>query len=241
MNTLASENPHEFIVLQKTARLTGFLYLVFAALGIYSFAYVQPKTIVVGDFSGTAEHMLANEFLFRTGVIANLLTDVLFVVIVLLLYRLFKHIDLYQAKLMSALVIVSVPVAIISDALDMTALSVFKGEVLSSMTHEQSHQWAMVFIKLGRIAGQLITLLWGLWLFPLAVLIYRSKMIPKIFAVLLVLNGMGYLVNCFVFVLFPEHLKTISPFLMVTYMVGEIPLIFRLIIKGIRVPRSRAL
>jgi hypothetical protein len=224
--------------LRSTARLTGFLYFVFAAIGIYVFAYVQPQIIVRGDAAATGRNMLAKEFLYRTGLLGDAITAVLFVVIVLLFYKLLKHINQHRAQLMVALVVVSVPIAIAADVIEMTALAIFKGDILANTPREQAQDLAMVFIKISGNCGQMLTLFWGLWLFPLGMLIWASGFIPKIFGVLIIVNGVGYVVNNITFILFPGHLAAVSAVIFPTYFLGELPLIFWLLIKGVRGERK---
>ncbi len=89
--------------LKKTARVAGLLYFIFAITAVYGFMYVYPKIMVPGDTVATVKNMLANEFLFRTGIAGGMITHTLFVFVVLFLYRLFKHVNEHQAKLMVAL------------------------------------------------------------------------------------------------------------------------------------------
>jgi len=92
--------------IKKTARFAGLLYLIWVITGIYGITYVPSQTIVRGDTVATANKILANEFLFRTGIINDIISNTIFVFLVLLLYRLFKHVNERQAKLLVALVIV---------------------------------------------------------------------------------------------------------------------------------------
>ena len=65
-------------------------------------------------------------------------------------------------------------------------------------------------------------------------LVYKSGFIPKILGVLLFVNGLGYMISSIKFVLFPEFLPAVSKIVYPTYFIGELPLIFWLMIKGIR-------
>jgi hypothetical protein len=219
---------------RRTAQLAGVLYLIFVILGIYGFAYVRPKIMVPNDPAATAHNMIANEFIYRTGFLASAVSTVLFIAIVLILYRLLKHVNVNQARMMVSLVIVSLPVAIMSDTLEITALRLVKGDVLTSFTTEQAQQVASILMKISGNSGQMLTLLWGLWLFPLGFLVYRSGFIPKIFGVLLVINGLGYVINNFSFLLFPEAQPTVVKFIFPTYFLGELPFTFWLLLKGVR-------
>lgn len=224
--------------LRNTARLAGFLYLILAVTGFYVFMFVQPKLISGTDAAATARSMLANEFLFRMSKAAGVVTSFLFVIIVLLLYRLLKQVNQHQAKLMVALVIVALPVAFTGDALEVTALNIFKGNILKSVPPEQAQDMGMTMIKISQYAAQMLTVYWGLWLMPLGWLVYKSGFIPRIFGVLLIINGLGYIIHCFTFILFPEQLKTVLKFIFPTYFIGEIPFILWLLIKGVSVQKD---
>lgn len=222
----------------KTARLVGVLYFIFAAIGIWGYMYVHPATIAAGDAAATAKKMLDNEMLFRLSKAAGVISLVLFILIVLLLQKLLRHIDRFQAKLMVVLVVVSLPVGLMVDAMEITALSIFKGSGLKAFSPEQAQEIAMTLIKTGSNAGQILTLLWGLWLFPLGYLVYKSGFIPRIFGVLLVINGIGYVIHSFTFILFPDQMKTVLTYIFPTYFAGEIPFIFWLLLKGVKTPRT---
>ena len=75
---------------KKTARIAGVLYLILAITGAYGIIFIPSKIIVPGDAAATASKLLANEFLFRTGIINDLISNIIFVFLVLVLYRLLK-------------------------------------------------------------------------------------------------------------------------------------------------------
>jgi hypothetical protein len=178
--------------------------------------------------------MMANEFLYRTSFVANAITNILFVAIVLTFYRLLKQINMNQARMMVALVIISLPIAFMTDVLEITALTIVKGGLLTSFQTEQAQQVALTLVRISGNSGQMLTLLWGLWLFPLGSLVYRSGFIPKIFGILLFINGTGYVINNVTFLLFPELQPMVVKFIFPTYFIGELPFIFWLLIKGVR-------
>jgi hypothetical protein len=221
------------ISLKKTARLAGLLYLLLALAAIYGFFYVSPKIMVSGDINATARNMVTHESLFRSSIASDLIANILFVAVVLLLYRLFKQVNEYLAKLMVCLVVVAIPIALFGGALQVTALGIIKGAVGSFQT-VQLPQLAEMFIKLDSYSGQVITIFWGLWLLPLGLLVYKSVFIPKIFGILLIINGFGYIITSLTFILSPGYLATVSKFMFPTYFVGEIPFIFWLLIVGVR-------
>lgn len=84
---------NNFVTLKRTAQLTGFLYFLFALIAIYGYMYVGQKIFVAGDIAATAKNMLANEFLFRTSLAGDIITNILFVVVIILLYHLLKQVN----------------------------------------------------------------------------------------------------------------------------------------------------
>ena len=189
--------------------------------------------MVRGDINATAKNMVAHESLFRSSIASDLIANILFVAVVLLLYRLFKQVNEYLARLMVFLVVVAIPVALLGGGLQITALGIIKGDV-GTFQPAQLQQLVQTFIKLDSYNGQMITIFWGLWLLPLGVLVYRSVFIPRILGILLIINGFGYIITSLTFILFPGYLATVSKFMFPTYFVGEIPFIFWLLIVGVR-------
>jgi hypothetical protein len=78
-------------------------------------------------------------------------------------------------------------------------------------------------------------ILFGVHLLLIGYLAYRSGFIAKVFGLLLVVAGLGYLVDGFVLVLVPGPSISIGQFTFV----GEVALIFWLLIKGSRKNFSR--
>jgi uncharacterized membrane protein YkvI len=84
---------------KRTARIAGWLYLLLALTGVYSLIYVPSTLIVSGDATATADNIASSELLFRTGILSGLISNVIFVLLVLALCRLLKDINHKQAIL----------------------------------------------------------------------------------------------------------------------------------------------
>jgi hypothetical protein len=72
---------------------------------------------------------------------------------------------------------------------------------------------------------------WGLWLFPLGLLAYRSGSIPRILGVLLIIGCFAYLTNSFTSLVLPQYEDTISRWVSPLQAV-ELLFIFWLLIMG---------
>ena len=224
--------------LKKTARLTGLLYLFLAITGAYSIMYVPSQTIVRGDAVATANNILANEFLFRTGIVIHLISVTLFLFLVLVLYRLLKQVNEHQAKLMVALVIVQVPIVFLIETCRITSLLILKGEVLKALDTEQLQDLAFLFLKVHGYGISTVEIFWGLWLIPLGQLVYKSGFIPRVFGVLLIIAGIGYIIDSFTFMLFPGiRVFTRQPAFIFSA-IGEVSMILWLLIKGTKAQKT---
>lgn len=222
------------ISLKQQARFTGIMYILFAASAIYGYMYAMKQINVSGNIVATAKNIVAQESLYRTSIATGVITNILFVIVVLMLYHLLKQSGIQMARLMVGLVMIGIPVVLVAVATKVTALYILKGEILTSFSTQQVQEIATGFIRLGNFGAQLSTILWGLWLFPLGLLVYRCGFIPKLLGILLMVNGVGYVVTGFAFIILPDLHGTISKVMYPTYFLGEIPFMLYLAIKGIK-------
>ena len=81
--------------LKKTARVAGFLYLFIALTAPYGLIYVPSQIIVKGNAIATANNILNNEFLFRTGIVSDLISQIIFIFLVITLYKLLRQVNEY--------------------------------------------------------------------------------------------------------------------------------------------------
>ena len=223
----------ETTTLKKTARLAGLLYFFWILTGLYGLLYLPSQTIVKGNAVATAEKILANEFLFRTGIVNDLISSVLWIFMVLVFYRLFKSVNEGQAKLLVAMVIVQIPVTFIMGAFSMATLMILKGEILTTFELDQRRDLAMLFIKIGDYGILTMEMYWGVWLFPLAILTYRSRFLPRFLGVWLIITGCFYVIFSFIGLLLPQYYDMVlnSPFALPAE-VGELAFMLWLLIMG---------
>lgn len=222
--------------LKRVARITGFWYLLWAITGMYSVMYVSPKIIDSRDAVATGANMLAHELLFKTLIINDLLSIVLTLVMVWALYRLFEHVSERQAKFMVALLIVTLPAAFIMEAFNIASLMTFKGEVLTTFDVAQRQDLGLLFLKLNDYATIAFTAFWGLWLFPLAILVYKSRFLPRLLGVWLAINGLAYVILSLTSLLWPGYRSVVFNYGMPA-MFGELAFALWLVARGANVQR----
>lgn len=223
--------------IKRTTRRAGLLYLALSIVAMFSFFYLRPRFVISGDAAATASNILADERLYRTGLLLDLFGQLVFIAVVLALYRLFKDVDRTQARLMLALVGTGIAVQVASQALNVAPLILLGGaDYLSVFTRPQLEALAYGSLTLFGKQGDLLTAFWGLWLFPFAVLTIRSGFLPKFLGVLLILSGGAYVVSCVTAVVFPAALGALSKFLFPLYF-GELIVVLWLAFVGAK-PRA---
>src|SRR5918911_5183657 len=100
--------------LERTARLTGFLYLMTIPIGIFGALYVPATLNVPGDAAAIANNIIASEPIFRLGIVSNLLAPVILTVVVLRLYKLLRPVDKNVALLMVMFLLLGAAIAILN-------------------------------------------------------------------------------------------------------------------------------
>ena len=85
-----------------------------------------------------------------------------------------------------------------------------------------------LLLEMHEFGSYVAVIFWGLWLFPLGVLAYRSGFMPKTLGVLLIVAGFGYVADSFMYFLAPESLVPLSDFLFI----GEVTFTLWLVFMG---------
>jgi uncharacterized protein DUF4386 len=190
---------------KRQARLAGAFYLLCALTAPFGLIYVPSVLIVRGDAAATAANIRADEMLFRGGIAVGLFSMVAFLFAVLALYRLLCSVDKVQAALMAILGAFSLPISLVSAATDLVTLNLLhRADLLTALGARQLDAVAVSFLSLGGPLVAASELFWGLWLLPFGVLVMRSRFLPRILGVLLVVNGVAYVVLSFTAILLPE-------------------------------------
>ncbi len=174
------------------ARVAGVLYLllgVTSALGLN----IPSAFMVDGDAAATVARIESSQFSYRLYAISGLASQIIFVFLALALYQLFKGVSRRQASLMVALVLVQVPMTFANSLCGFAPLVLLNGaDYWSAFDKHQLDALTMGALRLASYGEHAVMALWGLWLLPLGLLILRSKFIPRVLGVLLLIGGFGW-------------------------------------------------
>ena len=227
-----------------TARTAGLLYFVNGAAGFFSYMIVSKNLIVQGNATATANSILASEMLFRVGIVSELVGAVAFIFLAITLYRLFSGVNKTQASLLVAFILVASAIMFLIPLNEIAALALFHDAgFLSVFQKQQLDAQAMLFLQLHDQGVIVVSIFWGLWLFPFGVLVMRSGFIPRILGVLLIAAYFGYVANALTLLLMPNYAPAVN-LMSVVYVVlaaaGEGSTQLWLLIKGVKMPRLAA-
>jgi hypothetical protein len=196
---------------------------------------------VRGNAAGTSNNLAAHEWLFRFGIVSQLLCAAGWIFVTLALYRLFKAVDQGLAVLLVILGgLLPVPIFFLNAVNDAAALLFVRGgDFLTVFDKPQRDAFAVLFLNLHHQGDLVNQIFWGLWLVPFGLLVCKSRFLPRILGIWLLAGCFGYLAISFTGLLFPgyEHKVYTYAQLLIT---SEVGIMLWLVIMGAKEQRLAA-
>jgi hypothetical protein len=205
-------------------------------IGFFAMGYVPGKLIVRGNAAATANNIAASETLFRLGIAGELIGQAGFIFVALALYDLLKGVNRRHASLMVILIALSIPIAFLNELNSFAALVLVRGaDFLSTFDKPQRDALAMLFLNLHGRGIVVAEIFWGLWLFPLALLVYKSRFLPRFLGIWLALAGFAWVILSLTGILLPQYADKVNTYSQPAVL-GEIAFMLWLLIKGAKPP-----
>jgi hypothetical protein len=135
--------------------------------------------------------------------------------------------------------LVSVPITMLNELNQFAALLLLSGDgYLTVFDADQLYAQVMFVLNLHEHGIHISGIFWGLWLFPMGYLVFKSGFLPRVLGILLIIGCFGYIWDSIRFFFFPD----IKPIVLYTFW-GELLLPLWLLIKGVNVEqwKKRAL
>jgi hypothetical protein len=176
---------------RKTARMAGLFYLIFILTTVLA-SYIRGRFIVPGDAAATAINIMSSPELFRVGFVTELVSAVFFVLAAWALYVLLKTVNKNLALLFLLLNLGGVAVECLNALNLFAALQFLSGtNYLNVFQTDQLQAMAMSSLNLYTNGFLIAQIFFSAWLLPLGYLVYKSRFLPRLLGLLLILDFFG--------------------------------------------------
>ncbi len=219
------------------ARIAGFLYLIVIVGGIFAEIVVRGQLVVRGDAAATAHNIMTHQMLFRLGFAVELFYCMCNLPMAVIFYNLFKVVDKNVTLLMLFLDLVVNTIESVSILAHYAPLLLLGGgHHLGAFTAEQLQALSYLSLEFFEHGFAVALAFFGIDCLALSYLIYRSNFLPRILALPLAIEAVGYLVNSFALFLAPDLQRVIFPYFVVTA-IAEVALCLWLLLMGVNEQR----
>lgn len=218
---------------QVAARVAGLLYLAIIAGGLFAEAFVRGALVVPGDPASTAANILEQESLYRFGFAVHLAYLVCAVAVSVILYDMLRRVGPGLALLALCLNLVGIAVEASSLLHLVAPLRILGDPALAALPPAQLQAMAYVPARLFASGFGLGLVFFGGFCIAVGTLIARSRFLPRLLGLLMVLAGVCYIVNSFAGFLSPALGARLFPWILLPCLVAELALALWLLIKGV--------
>ena len=216
---------------KKTARIAGFLYFMYFITSVIATLF---GNFVFVDAPATLNTMIAHESSFRTGLVISLFSAVFFLLAAWALYVLLKPVNKNLALLFLLLNLGGFVIWCLSTLNLFAGLLFLSGaDYLKVFQPDQLQAQATLFINLYKNGTVIAQIPYGIWLFPLGYLVFKSGFLPKILGIFLIADFFGQLIFVMQRFLLPGYEVISYPCSVVSF-IAEISLTLWLLIKGVQ-------
>jgi hypothetical protein len=219
------------------ARAAGLAYLIMAvASGFWYGSWLSFRTAGDGALLG---HLRDGRFIFELSLAAGTFGFIAYLVAAALLLRRYGAEAGFAAGLLFAFVVASAPLSMAAVGKQLELLPLLDATGPSA---ENAQAQVAAILRGFDALMQLSTLFWGLWLFPLGWLAWRSGGLSRVAGAFLTLSGAGYLLG-FILPLLKTAVTVPPPVgtaIAAAVVLGELVAIVWLLLGGGRAPKTAA-
>lgn len=216
---------------RRASVIAGIGLLLMAVLAAFGELVVLQDLVTRGDATQTANNIMNSEGMFRLSIASLFLVAVLDLIVAWALFIVFEQVNRTLSLLAAWFRAIYAGILLVAISQLVGVISILSNPgYFTGFSTEQLH--AQVLLSINSYYGiwHAGLLLFGLHLLLLGYLAYRSEYVPKVVGILLVIAGLGYAVDSVGPVLSSGYTVELAMFTFV----GEVVLIFWLLIKGRR-------
>lgn len=225
---------------QRTAaRLAGFVHVFVMPFALFPAFYVWPRINVPNDAAGTAANLITFERLYRIGIVSELITWALDIVLLLALYVLLRQVHKHHALLAAFFRIVETSILLVTTLLGLVALQILHGDYMKAFEPGQQAALARLAVSASAVGYDIGLMFLGLGSATFAYLFFKSGYIPRALAGWGVFASVFLLVGVMAMVIFPDLKAFLMPGYFVPIFSYELALGLWLLLKDVRLEATR--
>lgn len=219
----------------RVARLAGALYLGTIVFGLFAEAGSRGSLIVGSDAAATARAIVANETLFRAGLISDLAMLACYVGVTTLFFDLFRPVHAGVSRMAAAFSLIGIA-ALAADTLLLPATLRLLTTMpyVSALGEPQREAAALLAFKVHGDGYDVSLVFFGIYCLMLGWLAWYSTFLPKLIGALMALAGVCYILNSIADLAAPAFARMLSPHLMDPTLIGEAAMALWLLAFGVR-------
>lgn len=222
----------------RIVRAAGLLYILIIVIGVLNSIFINSRLIIHEDINLTINNITANEFLFRFGLVCELILYASVIILSVLLYLILKGVNKNLALL--AMVFRSgeglLGITIVLSSF--IVLGLLNNQInAASVESAQSNILIWALLSAHSRALYIVLFLIGIGGTLFLYLFYKSSYIPGIISIWGMFTYISMLILSLIIILFPEYPRIIE---MILYGLGalfELTIGLWLLIKGINLKR----
>ena len=221
---------------RRLARWAGAFYLATIIAGVFAELIVRGSLVVRDNPAATAASILSNETLYRSALAADLVMLAAYIVVTALLYELFERAGRLLSVIAVFFSLTGIAVLAVNSLNHLSGVLLLKSpRYLAAFESTELQALALNSLRMHSRGYNISGVFFGVYCVLIGTLAFRSRLLPRIVAVLMAIGGVAYLVSSFTGFVVPA-LSARLPDATLLGGIGELSLTLWLLVMGVKTP-----
>lgn len=222
-------------MMQRYARYAGIAMLLTIVFGALGEMVLPGRIIVSGDAAATAANIVNHATMFRFSFAAYMVEGICDVALCVFWYILLRPVNRNVALLSAFMGMTSMITFAVAQASFWSSSVILRDAAgMGAFAQAQREALAMLAVRTAGTIAYLFLCFYGIASMLRGYLIARSRYLPRVLGILLMIGGAGFILRSVTYILVPQY----SSFLfLLPMMFAGIPLMLWLLIKGVDTSR----
>jgi hypothetical protein len=222
------------------ARVAGLMYLLVIVIGILNETFIVSELIIPGNNAATTNNLTANDLLFRSSIVLELIMYASVVILSWALYMVLKNANKNLALLAMLLRLTEAILGVVLVLLSFLVLALLNGEnTLTELEMEKVRTWIGILFNIRTMGLDIVLIFVGLGGTIFCYLFLKSKYVPGILAAWGIFTYLSMLILSIISILFRDHPVILETILYIPGGLFELLFGIWLFFKGVKIQPQR--